>query len=197
MNDYIVKPHFTELYPRAMRSLHWVIAVLILTTLICGCILGYDFVKGDTTTGKFLMSLHIACAMISFFLWFVRLLVRTRSTVPNIEGSSFQRGAARTVHFLLYVLTFTLPISGYAMDLVYGSAPMSFGLHFPDFGLVAKGPVNESLAEKFWLFHSYVGQGLGLLVLAHIAAAVYRSVGNRNDGIWRMIASREDKNERA
>lgn len=180
----------TTHYPKSMRVLHWTVALLVICVLVCGLLLGYGVVKGDSPTGHFLMSLHVGCAMLSLCLWFVRFVVRGRCTVPNAIGTPVQKRAAHVSHVSLYVLTLALPLSGYAMDLAYGALPDSFGIEFPGFGMVTQGQVNEPLGEKLWLFHSYAGQGLALLVLIHLAAAIWRSMKSRNDGIWRMLAPR-------
>lgn len=175
-------------YPRLMRWLHWTIACLIITALICGLLLGYELVKGDSPAGGVLMSLHVGCAIASLPLWILRLSFRRRSRLPEEVGPGWQQAIARVTHVLLYVLTLALPLSGYAMDLAYGGVPTVFGFRFPDFGLTAPGVQNEPVGEVLWFFHSNAGQGLALVVLLHILAAIWNTMREPAGGIRRMLS---------
>ncbi|MCA6227228.1 MAG: cytochrome b/b6 domain-containing protein [Phenylobacterium sp.] len=175
-------------YPSLMRWLHWTIACLIITALICGLLLGYGLVKGDSPAGGVLMSIHVGCAMASLPLWFIRLTLRRRSKLPEGVGPGWQQSIARVSHLLLYVLTLALPMTGYAMDIAYGGAPTVFGFRFPDFGLTAPGVQNEPLGEALWFFHSNAGQGLALVVLLHVLAAIWNTLKDPAGGIRRMLS---------
>jgi cytochrome b561 len=174
-------------YPRAMQLLHWTIGLLISTALTCGLLLSVEIVSGRTPLGKTLMSLHVGCAIASLFLWLVRVFVRSRSNVPEVLGPTNEKRIANTGHVALYILTLAMPISGYAMDLAYRSAPSSFGITFPAFGFPTSGESNEAIGEVLWNFHSYGGKALALLVVVHILAALWRSWGATGDGVARML----------
>lgn len=173
-------------YPVAMRWLHWTIAVVILTALGYGLTLGYEIVKGDTPLGGVLMSVHVGCALLSVPLWLVRVFVRRRSILPPMSAPPAQRRGALSMHLLFYVLTIAMPISGYAMDIVYGGAPTDFGLSFPDFGLMPEGQKNEPLGEKIWTFHSYAGNRLAVMVAFHLLGALWGTIKDPRAGIRRM-----------
>jgi cytochrome b561 len=90
---------------------------------------------------------------------------------------------------MLYVLALAVPLLGYAMDLAYGGVPALFGMAMPDFGWLAPAGTQHPAAETLYNLHSYGGHVLALLIGAHVAAAVWRTLRaspGEIDGVRRM-----------
>jgi cytochrome b561 len=182
-------PHF-DVYPAAMRRLHWVCAVLLLIALTCGLLLGYHVIDDKSALGEAAMSLHIGAAIMAFLLTLLRIAIRihSRSRLPSAHRRPAIRLLAKVVHLLLYTAALLLPVTGYAMYLAWGGIPEVFGIELLDFGMAQTGSSPGPVADALWLVHSYGGQAFALLVLAHIIAAVYWSLRTPDAGIRRMLA---------
>lgn len=177
------------IYPLSVRVMHWISAVIIVSALLIGLVLGYGVVDDRSELGGFLFRGHILLGVIAIIVMAVRVLVRLASPLPELRGSRAERRAARSVHGLLYGTALAVPILGYAMELAYGGVPVLFGLHLPDFGLAAPRGTQHPAAERIYELHSYGGHVLAALLVLHIGAALWRTVRARPgeaDGLRRM-----------
>ncbi|MGE8232939.1 MAG: cytochrome b, partial [Stenotrophomonas sp.] len=110
------------------KSLHWLIALLILALGIVGLTMG-EFPK--TPKYFWIYTMHKSIGITVLVLVVVRLLWRLYAGAPEpVPGTpSWQERIASATHWLLYVLMFAIPLSGWLYDSASGLRPFKlFGL---------------------------------------------------------------------
>ena len=162
--------------------LHWSIAVLI----IGGFSLGLSMVDLPLSPQKLKWySWHKWTGITVFLLTVLRLMWRLGHPAPALPQTTprWQRRAAHVSHFLLYLLTLVIPISGWLHSSASGVPVVYLGLvPLPD--LVAK---NKDLAEVLKLVHKTLNFTLLGLFLAHAGAALKHHLMDRDDVLTRML----------
>ena len=104
--------------------------------------------------------------MIVFLLAIVRLAWRMAHPVPYLPEDlpSWQATAAKTTHALLYLLLFTMPLTGFLYTALSGyPVPL-----FMAWDLAKLVPVNKPLGEWFKLAHLSLQWLLYLTVVIHV-----------------------------
>lgn len=188
-------------YTKVAIALHWMIAALIIFNLALGF-----FMEGFAPELKrIIIPLHISSGLTVLVLTVLRIVWRLTHRPPPFvdELSAWERGAAHTVHGLLYVLMLVMPLTGWAFVSANQPRPdgstgsMLWGLvHWPAISALsqlevsAQKEVHDSLVTAHaiggWLM-------IGLLVL-HIAAALKHQFYDRQAEFARMgIGSLADK----
>jgi cytochrome b561 len=95
----------------------------------------------------------------------------------------WERRAAAFSHAALYVLLIAIPLSGWLMSSALGVQTVYFGvLPLPD--LLAK---DKALGEALKVVHVVLNAVLGVLVTAHVAAALKHHFLDRDDVLHRML----------
>lgn len=166
-------------------ALHWMLALALVG---CFCL------------GMYMSDLPMSPWRLRFFSWhkwvgitilsasLVRLLWRWTHRPPaEADMPTWQRWGARSVHALLYLLSLSIPIAGWAYSSAAGFPVVFFGvLALPDFV-----PVDKVRAEVIKLWHQGLAWTMALLVLAHVAAALKHQFIDRDNLLPRMgFASR-------
>jgi cytochrome b561 len=174
-------------WPGAVRLLHWVSAVMIITMLAVGTIM----VRVDDTGIRFdLYQSHKAFGIVVLAVTVLRLLTRLvlvpRS--PAVPGPRWQALAASAAHAALYLLVVAVTLSGWIMA---SATPLPittsvFGL-FDLPAIVARDLETYRLA-KAW--HGWLTKALLALVVLHIAAALKHHLVDRDTVLSRMIGNR-------
>lgn len=142
------------------------------------------FPKGSAERGAW-MDLHKALGLSVFFLFWLRLGWRLSGPVPDpVITNRWQHRAATAVHWALYAVLLLMPLSGLLMSQ-FGGRPVSwFGL-FEIPVLVAE---NKDLATQIKGMHTDVWWPLlNLLVLLHVAAALWHQFVVRDGTLRRML----------
>lgn len=173
-----------EKYPRAMRALHWLMALVIITLIVVGI-----YMTGlEDSPGKFqIYGLHKAFGVIALLLIAVRIAIRAKSTVPALPSAltRAQQMAAHGAHHLLYLLMVLMPVSGYVMSAAH---PKQYGVSL--FGLALPNlPPSEFWAGLAHQVHSIGSYVLVVVLIAHIAGAVKHklSANGEADVLPRML----------
>ena len=152
-------------YNALARTLHAVIALLIIFNLITGLL--HDPLSKVIQ----LMPVHKSVGLTILVLSIVRVLWRfTWKRPPHAASmSGFEKAASEAMHGLFYVLMIAMPLSGWIFTSV-GKYPNTwFGLFpWPGLGL-SKSDAIVGLSHEF---HEIVGYAMIALVLGHIAAAL-------------------------
>lgn len=165
------------------KTLHWLIAILILALGIVGLTMG-EFPK--TPKYFWIYTTHKSIGITVLVLVALRLLWRLYAGAPQpVPGTpSWQERIASLTHWLLYGLMFVIPLSGWLYDSASGLRPFNlFGL-FPMPKLV--GP-SEQVTQVSHAIHEYGFWALILLVLAHAGAAFYHHLFQRDATLARML----------
>lgn len=167
-------------YHPALVALHWIMAIMILMGLFFGKFLlaGMDNADPQKVQG---LGGHMTIGIALGVLIVLRLIIRSASEKPphaQTGNPVFDRIGAAT-HWILYLLVALMVLSGLGTALSGGLFPIVFG----ESG--ARLPENLSdLAPR--IVHGIVANLLLLLVLLHVAAALYHQFFLR-DGLFRRM----------
>lgn len=151
----------------AGRSLHALMAVLIIATLGLGLVL-HDI---EPLARRFqAFGWHKSLGLLALLLVFVRLAWRWRTIAPPDPPGMprWQRQAARASHVLLYVLMVVVPLSGWLLHSA-SDLPLRWfgGPHVPDIW-----PPDKSWKLVWQTCHRILAWTLLGLLVVHVAAAL-------------------------
>jgi len=164
-------------YQPVLVALHWLLALMI-ACLLC---LGF-FVLADTpnTDPKKLDILvwHMSCGMFVLVLMILRVIIRRWSARPAIAttGSPQVDRLASMAHYSFYVIVFLMIATGWTTGWLIS------GVFQPN---------GEPLPDTFAVFptfraHAVLATLLAILILVHIAAALYHQFVLK-DGLFRRM----------
>jgi cytochrome b561 len=169
-----------ERYGTVAIALHWIIAGLFLVSY-SAVYLPEFFVETTRRGPPPGLSVHQAVGISIFVFAALRLGWRFINVAPEeLQAPDWQRWAAKTVHVLLYLGMFLMPITGYLgtggpTNLYFFSLPA-----FKDTSLFQTVFVNglgvswDSFEKPLDAFHFFVGGNiLWILIAMHVGAALY------------------------
>ena len=169
-------------YTATAKTLHWVIAILILG------LLGLGFYMHDLplSPNKLkLYSWHKWAGVTTFLLVVLRLAWRVGNPPPALPASMprAQQWAAHAGHFALYVLMLGIPLSGWLMSSAKGFQTVWFGvLPIPD--LLGR---DKALGDLLQTVHLGLNLLLVGVLLGHVGAALKHHFIDRDDILTRML----------
>ena len=169
-------------YTRTAVALHWAIALLVFAAFPLGVYMHELPLSPDKLR---LYSYHKWIGVSIFLLAVLRVTWRSTHRPPPLPAAMphWEKLAANTVHYLLYVLLFAVPLSGWLMSSAKGFQTVWFGvLPLPD--LVGK---DKALGELLTELHETLNFLLLGLVFAHIGAALKHHFIERDGILARMI----------
>jgi cytochrome b561 len=171
-------------YTRTAIALHWFIALLI----TAGFTLGATMTDLHMSPRKLrLYSYHKWIGITVLGLVVIRLIWRLTHAVPPDEPMPrWQRIAAHSTHWLLYLLMIATPMFGWLYSSASGYPVVYLKLwQLPD--LVHK---NKGLADVLVEVHGDLGWALGWVVVLHAAAALKHHFIDHDSTLRRMLAWR-------
>ena len=172
-------------YPLSARILHWAVAIGVLVQVVLGWA---SELSSDRETSRCLIHLHYQLGMLLLALMVVRSGRRLFGGIPALESGRqrWRRPLAATVHALLYLLLFVLPMSGYVIWVWMGASMEVFGmLHVPR--LFSPPADDETWRAAAWYVHYWAGWVLLGLVALHVAAAFWHQFVRRDGLITRRM----------
>ena len=119
-------------YSIGMRTIHWLMAVIIISVLAMGL---YMTSLSDDHPSKWdYYALHKSFGVLALGLIFIRIILRLVSEVPDTEAGigKLYDLMSKVVIFILYVLMFCVPASGYMMSMIGGHGVLFFGVPVPN-----------------------------------------------------------------
>lgn len=168
-------------YTRVAAALHWGIGLLVLGMLA----LGYYMVEvpRQTPLRKELFNLHKSLGLLTLALMLARLAWRLRHTPPPLPADipALNRWVASATHVALYALLLAQPLSGYVSS-VYGK----YGVRFFGLELPAWGRDDPLIREPLLAAHHLLAALLVVLVVLHVAGALWHAARGRPDILDRM-----------
>jgi len=187
----MIKNTYTK-YGSVSKSFHWTMSIIILSLLTVGFIM---INLDDSPTKWQVYSIHKSFGLIILALIPLRLMWRIINISPTLDMvPSWEKAAAKSLHWLLYLAMFTMPISGWIMSTASDNAPNFFGL-FPVAAPVAQ---SEHLADLAGSIHFYTAWTLVLMLTLHVGAAIKAHVIDKNTVLSRMMpgsqSSKSDTN---
>jgi cytochrome b561 len=127
--------------------------------------------------------LHKSIGILLFLTMLLRLIWRMINPQPLTEGKPREKKLAHTVHGLLYLLLFSLMISGYLISTADGRAIDVFNL----FSVPAIISGLENQEDIAGLVHQILGYSLIALVVLHALAALKHHFVDRDQTLKRML----------
>ena len=168
-------------YNRLSKILHWASAITVFGLFAAGywmVDLSY-YSEWYKTTPHW----HKSVGVILCCVTFIRLIWKIISSTPAIEGSSLEKKAAVSAHHLLYLLLFTLFLSGYLISTADGRGIDVFDwLEVPGLGSFIED--QEDLAG---LIHRYTAYTVMGLVSIHALAALKHHFINKDNTLKKML----------
>lgn len=167
-------------YHPALVVLHWLMALLIIVALVMG---GFMLSETPNTDPSKLYGLrmHMIFGSLILVLVLIRLVVRLRTDKPPHAdiGNPLLNKAANWAHWAFYALIILVAGSGIGISIMAGLPQIVF------FGS------GDSLPPDFWAYppryaHEILTKLLGLLIVGHVAAALYHQIV-RKDGLLKRM----------
>ncbi|VVE87481.1 cytochrome B [Pandoraea bronchicola] len=184
-------------YTRVAMLLHWAVALSMLGNVAIGQTIA---LLSDATLEKidvrFWIDLHKSIGITVLGLAILRILWRATHRPPALSQvfASWERTAAHLVHWLLYVVIFALPLSGWAHDSAWVAASthplVLFGsVPFPRMGFLMT--MNDA-SKDYWHdvlgnVHAYCAYSLYVLLALHIGGALKHQWVDRHPVLGRML----------
>ena len=172
--------------------LHWLIALGVIANVALAWIWPH---LADAQVRP-AIDTHKSIGITILGLAIMRLLWRLTHRPPALPDSykRWEVGASHAVHWLLYLLIFAMPLTGWIMDSAYKDAathPMFwFGLfEWPRIGAIlhmAPGP-RDAVHDGFGAAHSLLAWGVYALVALHLAGALKHQWWDKHRELQRMM----------
>ncbi|MGY6695113.1 MAG: cytochrome b [Roseinatronobacter sp.] len=171
----------TQKYAALTRFLHWVVALMIVSTIPIGVIMLQDGLSRSTQDLLFI--LHKNGGVIILVLVIVRIGWRLMTEAPKLPPSTpaWQATSAKAVQTALYALLLVMAISGYVRVRAGG-----FPIEMLDaIGFPALVPRSEALADTAQWIHATARFPLVALIVLHVAASFKHLIAR--DGVFGHI----------
>jgi cytochrome b561 len=146
--------------------LHWLMAVLLIGLVILGL---YMKTLNASMFKLNLVYWHKEFGFLALLLVALRLLWRLTNIDPPLKFlSRFQQISAKSMHFILYILMFSIPISGW---MITSTANLSFSF-FGLFTVPVITPADPTLHKLAKVIHEWCAYGLIGAFSLHALAAL-------------------------
>jgi len=183
MNRPLASPRYSDV----AIALHWLLALALLVSFCVGLYMA-DLKLSPTRIRLF--NWHKWAGISILLLSAFRLGWRLSHRPPEEPATigALKKRIAKATHWLLYLLFFIVPLSGWAYSSSAGFPVVWFGkIPLPDFV-----PVDKGLAGVLKNVHDTLTFCLGGLVVLHVAAALQHQFLERDSLLLRMVPARRD-----
>ncbi len=174
---------------------HWTIALLFLAQLALGYFMSRDI---DPVLQFNLFQYHKSIGFLVLALAAPRFIWSIFSRKPRaLDGEGMaSRLAARSAHAALLFLTLAVPLAGWA---VASTSPLQIPSYVFDLVVVPGLPMAISdQAEAFWTkVHATLAYLAAVIVLLHVAAALWHHFVRKDPTLRRMIPFRAAEDNRS
>jgi cytochrome b561 len=169
-------------YKPAARFFHWATVLMLLVLVPAGVTMVN---VGPGALQNTLYDLHRSLGVTIALLTIIRLMYRLMNPPPAMEASiaPIQQMAAHGLHWVLYAGLILLPIGGSLGAFLYG-APLNYFWLFKIAPPVAQ---DQELAKTILETHGLVSKIFGLLILAHIGAALMHHFVFKDRTLIKMV----------
>ena len=172
--------HPVTRYHPALITLHWLLAVLILATLIIGFFVLADMPNTDPSKIS-ILRLHMIVGMVIFALMVARLIVRIMTSRPADATTGFRSldRLAPVTHYAFYILVLLMVGTGLSTAKLSGLTEIVFGNS------------GEPLPADLMVYPTFVGHIIvatifvGLIGL-HVLGALYHQFVRKDGLLTRM-----------
>jgi cytochrome b561 len=160
--------------------------VLLIAGVFAAAKLRGYYPRGSDTRGL-LKSLHYTLGLTVLSLVLVRLIVRSRTSEPEIvpAQAAWQTALARLVHVVLYAAMLGMPLLGWLILSGEGHVIPFYGASLPP--LMGE---NKDLAHSIEGVHEFIGNALYFVIGLHALAALAHHYVFRDNTLTRMLPAR-------
>jgi cytochrome b561 len=178
-------------YSTVAITLHWLIALGMLTNI--GLAWYFGTLKGPAEVAP--LALHKSIGITVLLLTLLRIGWRLTHPAPPLPDAmqTWEKWAAKTTHFVFYLLLLAMPLSGWAMvsasPLIRVHPTVLFGV-IPWPAVPYPGLDSDQLHGARKLFnttHSTLALVAYATIVLHVAAALKHQIIDRDDVLSRMI----------
>ncbi len=171
-------------YSFTSKFFHWTMSVIILTLLA----VGLSMTRMDDSDLKWqIYAIHKSFGLIILLLLPMRLTWRLMNSRPHLDMvAPWEKQTAITVHWLLYLAMFLMPMSGWIMSTASNHTPLFFGL----FEIAAPVAVNQATASVAYNTHITIAWVLMALLGLHLSGALKGHFIKKNNILKRMLPGR-------
>lgn len=169
-------------YGLVVKIFHWLIALIVIGMLFG--LVYLELIPKEYRPLTFL--LHKSTGILILFLMVLRLFWRFSQVRPELPTAiaQWEKRAANTVHYLLYLFLILMPLSGWIMATAANKAPKFFGLFIFPCPFI---PQSKSLAKICSEVHTVIAWVLVALITVHVFAALKHHFINKNDVLKKML----------
>ena len=172
---------FVAVYHPLVRTLHWLMALLIFGALGLG-VWSTQLPRGDARGEVLFVHKSIGVAVLALIV--LRIVARLALGSPPyaVALDRLVHASAQAAHGLLYLLMIALPVSGYVMSSAGGHDVSFFGL----FTLPPLVSPDKALAASADEAHYVFAWAIGVVLVLHLAAVVWHAWLKRDTVLTRM-----------
>jgi cytochrome b561 len=184
-------PNTPAAYGSVHRTLHWVIALLVIPQLLIGDVM---LLAGPHAVPTLTALVHPTIGILIGLLMIARLRWRARQVLPEEPADIGITGQAASslTHYAFYALLIVNPLFGYG--LAYCAADHVF---FGPIPLPHAASAMESLGTLFFWLHLWCGVSIGLLIALHVVGALSHEFVLKDNVLRRMLGFPRMTPERA
>lgn len=166
---------------RLSRSLHWIIALMMIALFIVGKIAG----KLEGPEKFQLLANHGSVGMMVFIFGIVRLINRLREGFPKplSHQPRILELISKFVHWILLILPIAMPISGFMMFYASGNPISWFGIEI----FAGTGEASKSLGGMGARMHGAGAMLLAVAVFLHVGGALKHHLIHKDGTLRRML----------
>lgn len=177
-----------ERYHFLSMSLHWLMAVLILTNVF----IGQEAEEIKTALDISLFQLHKSLGITVLLLTLARIGLRfaIKAPAPPASMKTWEIKVLKAVHGLFYLLMIGLPLTGWLLVSLspYKIPTVLFGVfpwpHLPVEGIAAD---SKELMEAIGGVHGIMSKTMMVLFILHVGAALKHHFNVRDEVLFRMV----------
>lgn len=176
-------------YTATAQTLHWLTAVLMIAILPIAWHM--TTLARDNPTRETWYTVHKSIGLTILALSIIRIVWRGLHPPPPLPGTMGKLEAAAAVasHWLLYVILFAMPVSGYLLSAAGGHPVSYFGL----FDIPNIVPQNRDLSRTADLIHVAGQWAVYALVILHVLATAWHLIAHRDGILDRMLPEQDEQ----
>jgi len=176
-------------YPRRVRWLHWLMAVIILGMIAVGFTMVHLIDDSVPIKFNWLYPYHKSFGLLVLLLVAARLAARRSARLPGLPRAlpPWERRLAKAAHVALYSLMILVPVMGYSLS---SSFTQSDGVYFFGVNLPELLPKNDARFAVFDRLHAILAYTLLALIILHVLGALKHRFLDRDkdrDVLTRML----------
>ncbi len=186
IDNYLVALRNVQTYDRVARAVHWLVATLVVAVVALGW--AGAVAPLNTPTRDLLLLLHRSFGLTILAAMLFRAGWRFYHAPPPLPASvrRFERVLAHCTHFLLYLIFFVMPLSGYVNAAAAGHAVSLFGI----VTISPLLPEGDRLSQVAIAIHLVGQYAVVFLVALHVAGALLHGIVLRDGVLERMLPLR-------